>query len=174
MQTIDVWKKSITPLKHDTEYLQVCLWVFTCLPRSSLSPESSARLQRLQQAIHDTSFIILCKHSETQYQHYTNQHTLIDRSTFFLHTHTTPFFQPRHFKSVSLTYTAISFSNSTVIEGFAEPSAYLRFSQTHQPTRGHWDYLPPTWPLEQIGYINLEKQWPSSATVNAGMCTSKS
>lgn len=37
------------------------LFMRTCLSWTSFSPEGSTRLQSLQQAIHDTSFVVLCK-----------------------------------------------------------------------------------------------------------------
>lgn len=59
------WRKE---LGTRVQRKQMCM--FTCLSWSSLSSECSTRLQRLQQAIHDASFIILCKYSiKTWYQH---------------------------------------------------------------------------------------------------------
>lgn len=58
-----VRRETLIHLHLFCEDIWLCLCTSTCLPWSSLSPESSAGLQRLQQAIHDTSFIILCKHN---------------------------------------------------------------------------------------------------------------
>jgi len=67
MQTATVCERKHKSLKQVRLHIcmffkDVLLCLCTCLPWSSLSPEGSARLQCLQQTIHDTSFIPVCKH----------------------------------------------------------------------------------------------------------------
>lgn len=62
-----VWKETEVCKSSETWH-NICmlcegLYMCTCLPRAPLPSECSARLQCLQQAIHDTSFITLCKHN---------------------------------------------------------------------------------------------------------------
>lgn len=134
----------------------------TCLPRSPLSPESSSRLQRLQQTIHDTGFIILCKHRiNTQHQQHVNKSFI---NYYFLYCDSHPHL---NFLVISHQWFYSHFHlKVAVIGGFALTSTYLCFSQTPQQTHRQGGC-----PRGHIGKLaNPDCWWPSSATVPATHC----